>query len=233
MYLEPIIKWTGSKRSQVGDIIKHFPRKIDVYFEPFIGGGSVLFGLLNSNIKVNRYICSDINPDLINLWNDIKNKPKELLISYELMWKELNKDDDVNRRKSYYEKIRNLFNSTRETKYFLFLNRTCINGLIRYNSKGMFNSSFHFSRPGIHPERLSRIFDSWTNLLNKNNVEFICCSYDEINIKDNWFVYFDPPYFATKGMYFGGINLNDFWSFLRKIKCSYLLSFDGICGNEN
>ena len=64
---EPAIKWSGSKRSQAEEIVKLFPKEIDTYYEPFCGGCSVLRRLLSSDIKVNHYICSDLNGDLINL----------------------------------------------------------------------------------------------------------------------------------------------------------------------
>ena len=78
-----MIKWSGSKRSQVNEILKYFPKEIDTYYEPFCGGASVLRGLLDSNIKVNSYVCSDISKPLIDLWNEIKNNPKELCDYYE------------------------------------------------------------------------------------------------------------------------------------------------------
>ena len=78
MKFQPVIKWSGSKRSQSEEIIKRFPKKIDTYYEPFIGGGSILFQLLNSDIEVKEYICSDINEELIALWNIIKEEPYEL-----------------------------------------------------------------------------------------------------------------------------------------------------------
>ena len=82
MKFQPVIKWTGSKRSQSEEIIKRFPKSIETYYEPFIGGGSVLFQLLHSDVSVENYICSDINEDLINLWNMIKNNPSYLCEKY-------------------------------------------------------------------------------------------------------------------------------------------------------
>lgn len=79
---EPVIKWSGSKRSQAECILSYFPDEIDTYYEPFCGGASILRRLLNSDIKVNNYICSDINNDLINLWNIIINNPKQVIDYY-------------------------------------------------------------------------------------------------------------------------------------------------------
>jgi len=78
MKFKPVIKWSGSKRGQSEKIVSYFPKEINIYYEPFLGGGSVMFQLLNTlDIKVNKYFCSDINGDLIDLWNIIKEKPLE------------------------------------------------------------------------------------------------------------------------------------------------------------
>ena len=233
MNFQPIIKWSGSKRSQSEEIIKRFPKNIDTYYEPFVGGASVLFQLLNSDIKVNKYICSDINEDLINLWNIIKDNPQYLIDSYKKMWEELNSIDEIEKRKEYYYMVRNRFNEKRNPKDFMFLSRTCANGLIRFNSKGEFNTPFHFSRPGINPYRLERIMNQWSELLKKNNVIFICQDYKNIRTTKNDLIYLDPPYINTKGMYYGQIDYNEFWDFLRKQNGSYIFSFDGKTGNKD
>ena len=226
--LQPVIKWTGSKRSQAAYIVSKFPKEIDTYYEPFVGGASVLFRLIHSNIKVNNYICSDINSDLINLWNTIKDYPEDLIDNYFIMWNELNKDDNIERRKQYFNKIRNRFNELRQPSDFLFLSRTCINGLVRYNSKGEFNTSLHLSRSGIKPESLAKIIIDWYNKLNKYNVQFICCDYQMIKPKNkNDLVYIDPPYANTKGIYYGKIDYEQLWKWIRNLKCNYILSFDG------
>lgn len=233
MKFQPAIKWSGSKRSQSEEIIKRFPKEINTYYEPFVGSASVLFQLLNSDIKVNNYICSDINQDLINLWNCIVNKPFYLINEYEIMWNELNSIEDIEKRKEYYYMVRNRFNKNRETKDFMFLGRTCANGLIRYNSKGEFNTPFHSSRPGINPNKLKDIIVQWSNLLNKNNVEFICQDYINIDTKYNDLLYLDPPYANIKGVYNGQINYEQFWNYLRKQKGNYIFSFDGKTGTKD
>jgi DNA adenine methylase len=77
---EPIVKWSGSKRSQAESIVARMPREIDTYYEPFCGGCSVLYRLLHTPVvKVRRYIASDLNADLIALWNEIKDNPERLI----------------------------------------------------------------------------------------------------------------------------------------------------------
>ena len=233
MKFQPVIKWSGSKRSQSEEIIKRFPKEISTYYEPFVGGGSVLFQLMNSDIKVNNYICSDINKDLIDLWNMIKNKPNFLCDCYKIMWNELNSIEDLDKRKEYYYNVRERFNKFRKSEDFMFLTRTCANGLIRFNSKGDFNTSFHFSRPGINPDELKKIIYQWSNLLNENSVEFICQDYKNINSSEKDLIYLDPPYFNTKGMYYGQINYEELWEFLSIQKSTYVLSFDGKTGKKD
>ena len=225
---QPVIKWTGSKRYLSNEIISYFKKDIDTYYEPFIGGGSVLFNLLKQDdIKCKRYITSDINNDLITLWNDIKSNPKYIKENYKLYWKELNDEKDILLKKEVFYKIRREFNETRDTAKFMFLGRTSINGLIRYNSKNEFNSSLHFTRPGINPDKLNDIIDYWSNLLNKNNVEFLNRSYEKIITDSKDVLYLDPPYANTKAIYYGTIDYELFFKWVSEQKSQTLLSFDG------
>jgi len=188
---------------------------------------------LNSNINVNNYICSDNNTYLIDLWNLIKDNPQKLIESYKTMWTEMNQINDIQFRKSYYMEIRDRFNTHHKPEDFLFLSRTATNGLIRFNSKGEFNSSYHLTRKGITPDKLEKIINQWSQLLNKNNVNFICCDYKDISPKKNDFIYCDPPYFNTDSMYFGEIDTNKFFNYLKNIKCKYIFNFNGKRSNED
>lgn len=224
---EPVIKWSGSKRSQAEKILTYFPKEIDTYYEPFCGGASIMRSLIESDIKVNHYICSDLNEDLINLWNAIKNNPNEIYVHYKELWNELNKDEDISRRKEFYFSIRKRLNEEHSPLDFMFIMRTTFNGMPRYNKLGDFNSPLHLTRTGIIPEKLLKIMTDWTAILNDNNVEFLCESYEKVNPKHGDFVYLDPPYANTKGMYYGGIENNDFFDWIKNLNCKYILSFDG------
>ena len=184
--LDPIVKWSGSKRSQAAEIVARMPREIDTYYEPFCGGCSVLYRLLHTpTIKVRKYVASDLNKDLIGLWTMIKYCPDELCKGYTILWNEYN--DDIYKderlyqrstselytdRKRFFEKVRARYNKSHSPIDFLFIMRTTTNGMPRYNDKGEFNNSCHFSRPGIHPSRLKEICDNWSFLLKENDVEF-------------------------------------------------------------
>ena len=231
---QPVIKWTGSKRSQVAEIIKCFPDTIDTYYEPFLGGGSVLRALIESGRKVNRIVCSDINADLIALWMDIKNHPVELADRYEELWYGLNaKDDDKARKIAYYNAVRNRFNEERCTADFLFLLRTCANGMPRYNGKGLFNTSFHITRDGIRPEALRKVIYEWGTLLKEADVTFRQGSYDNIQSSIGDFLYLDPPYASTKGIYYGKIDYVAFFNWMRRQDGGFALSFDGRCEEKD
>lgn len=227
---EPAIKWSGSKRSQAQQILNYFPNEINTYYEPFCGGCSVLKRLLDSNIKVNRYVCSDLNQDLINLWLMIKSSPIHLAEVYEKLWKELNIDEDKSRKREYFNTVRDRYNSERSPEDFLFIMRTTTNGMPRYNKNGEFNNSFHITRNGIQPNKLYKILQEWSNKLNQYQVEFYAKSYDQVRSEVGDLLYLDPPYFNTKGMYYGTIDYKVFFDWLKKQSGKYLLSFDGISG---
>ena len=233
MKFQPVIKWSGSKRSQSEEIIKYFPKEIDTYYEPFCGGCSVLFQLLHSDIKVKNYVCSDKNKGLIDLWNLIKVNPKLVSDSYSIMWNELNIDDDKERKKQYFYMVRERYNNKHNPTDFMFIMRTTTNGMPRYNNNGDFNNSFHVTRNGILPNKLEKIIYQWSEVLNKNNVKFINQEYNNILTKENDFIYLDPPYANTKGMYYGTIDYNILWDWLKQQSCKYILSFDGKTNNED
>jgi DNA adenine methylase len=227
LIIQPAIKWSGSKRSQAKRIVALFPKEIDTYYEPFCGGCSVLFQLMVSDVKVKNFMISDLNNDLISLWKKIKSSPLEVSSGYEKLWMDLNKDDDIKRKKKYYFSIRDRFNLERNPIDFMFIMRTAVNGMPRYNKNGNFNTAFHVTRNGIVPNKLEKILKNWSELLNKNNVVFENISYEKIQSKEGDLLYLDPPYAGTKGMYYGSIDYKKMWGWLEKQGGKYLLSFDG------
>ncbi|WP_207757825.1 Dam family site-specific DNA-(adenine-N6)-methyltransferase [Clostridium botulinum] len=228
MKFQPVIKWSGSKRSQSETIISKIPNKeYNTYYEPFCGGCSVLFQLLHSDIKFKNYICSDKNEGLIKLWNEIKYNPIKVADTYEKLWNELNIDDDKERKKQYFYMVRDRYNKEQNPYDFMFIMRTTTNGMPRYNNNGNFNNSFHVTRNGIKPNTLRQIIFEWSEVLNKNNVQFIHQNYQQIKPQKNDFIYLDPPYANTRGMYYGTIDYEQLWNWLRNQDCSYMLSFDG------
>ena len=223
---QPVIKWSGSKRTQSLELAKLSP-KFKTYYEPFLGGGSMLYPL---NDKLNSAICGDICKPLIELWRLIQQNPQRLVDSYKKNWDRLQKEG----YKVYYE-IRSRFNSKQNPEDLFFLSRTCVNGLIRFNKNGKFNNSLHHTRKGINPERVKDIIFDWSKQI--KNVKFIHGDYKETTRKatSEDFLYLDPPYFNTKGRYFGTIDYELFLSFLEdlnKRRIKYILSYDGMRGNS-
>jgi len=159
--------------------------------------------------------------------------PESVCSHYKKLWNELNVDDDKQRKKEYFAKIRKRYNKYHNPLDFMFIMRTTTNGMPRYNRNGGFNNSFHVTRNGIAPETLEKIIYEWSELLNEKQVQFMSCSYEKINPKEGDFVYLDPPYANTKGMYYGCIDYGKFWGWLRNLPCKYVLSFDGISGGED
>lgn len=230
-----LIKWTGSKTSQSKAIVDLFPKNIHTYYEPFIGGGSVLFEVLErcetNQISVQHFCCSDKNPDLINIYNIIKNNPNTLLSVYKECWDELYNSND---KELVYYKYRDKYNNiTLPTEYraclFYWILRTCFNGLIRYNKEGKFNTAFHHNRNGMNPIKVENLIMKYNNLFNKYNVIFSNIEYNNcIPLTNDDVVYLDPPYANTQGIYFAdGISQTSFFNWLKNLPCNYYLSYDG------
>lgn len=232
--LEPAVKWSGSKRSQAKEICRYITTEYDTYYELFCGGCSMLFYILNNYPnKFKRYVCNDINEPLIQLYKLIKTNYKEVQRSYEILWRELNKDGDSERKKKFFNRARESFNKNHDPRVFFFIMRTTTNGMPRYNSAGEFNNSFHVTRNGMNPERTEKVLKEWSTLLNLYDVQFYSKSYEEFKSKGNDLLYLDPPYANTKGMYYGTIDYEVLWQFLKSVESDWLLSFDGIAGTED
>ena len=223
--LEPVIKWSGSKRQVANDLSRLIPDS-NTYFEPFVGGGAML---PFRNIK--NGVANDIIPELVNLWNAIKNEPEQTAFEYQIRWEKLQTEG----HQVYYE-IRDKFNETKNCFDFLFLTRTCVNGLIRYNEKGEFNNSFHLTRPGINPKTLKEIILKWNYYV--KDVNFYNLDYAEIlaNVKKDNFVFLDPPYGGTKDRYTKiDFDLKNFYGELDRLNsvgAKWILTFDGNAGSR-
>ena len=175
-------------------------------------------------------VCGDICGPLIGLWNRIKDDPSGVAEAYATRWTML----QTNGHQVYYE-IREKFNSWQDPHDLLFLSRTCVNGLIRFNRQGKFNNALHITRPGINPETMTKIICRWSNLIQK--FEFVSGHYSDTThgITAGDFVYLDPPYFNTAGQYYGRIEHGVFLDYLESLNSrdiKFALSFDGLRGSK-
>ena len=231
--LKPILKWVGGKTQILNKIIGRFPIEINNYHELFLGGGSVLFGLLScikqNLIKVNGSInCYDINETLINLYKNIQVKPQELYNTIEQYIKEYNTingtivnrkastlEEGLTSQESYYYYIRTSYNKLKQDEknsilgsaLFIFLNKTCFRGVYRVGPNG-FNVPFgNYSNPNIISiEHLMNIHSMI------KNVKFIHSDFSKSidNIQTGDFVYLDPPYAPESSTSFVGYNIGGF-----------------------
>jgi len=222
----PLIKWAGSKRSQATDIISNFPTKYNIYYEPFLGSGSIL-----GTLSPKKAVSGDICEALIDIWVETQKNPDKVISEYTKRWHAL---QDIGYQ-HYYE-IRDHFNETKSPHDLLFLSRTCVNGLIRFNRSGGFNNSLHHSRKGIDPKRFEKIILEWSTII--KDYDFSSKDYRELtkDATSKDFIYLDPPYFNTKGRYFGGIDMDAFFRYLQELNdkgIKFALSFDGFRGEKS
>lgn len=192
--IKPFVKWAGGKNGLINSLISFIPKNFNSYFEPFVGGGALFFYLKNLNILNSKKIyLNDKNAELINAYKQIKINPNKLLEELEIL--------KNNHSKEYFYKIRNLdrdfdFYSLSEVfraARFIYLNKTCFNGLCRYNAKGNFNTPMgSYKNPKIYDKDL--IFSVHEVLKNVSitNKDFEVVS---LKVKKGDFIYFDPPYY--------------------------------------
>ena len=200
--LKPFVKWVGGKGQLVSQLEKYIPvdgeKVLTKYVEPFVGGGALLFNIL-SKYNFEEIYIGDINKELINTYNVVKNNVEELIIKLIKLQLEFIPMDE-NDRKNYYYSIRDKFNglvlnentATEKAALFIFLNKTCFNGLYRVNKKGQFNVPMGaYKKPTICDTN---------NLRNVSkalqNVKIVCADYSFSKdfIDKHTFVYLDPPY---------------------------------------
>lgn len=201
--VKPFVKWAGGKNSLIPQITKYYPYElkngtIERYIEPFVGGGAVLIDILQK-YDVKEAYAFDINIDLINCYNVIKNNVEELINKLDKKEKEFLALNDDERQRYFYD-IRAEYNSyklkdeldVKRAAEFIFLNRTCFNGLYRVNKDGKFNVPCgKYKNPticdSINLRNLSKLIQ---------NVIFEYGDYkkSEQYVNNNTFVYFDPPY---------------------------------------
>ena len=224
-----LIKWTGSKRRQASQIVANFPRKIATYYEPFLGGGSVLYELLGTDIDVGRYEVSDACEPLIALWQVIEDDPSGLVDEYTKNWRLLQVSGAV-----YYREVRQALNDSNDPYLFFFLLRTCRNGLVRFNRDGEFNAGFHGARPGMKPKTVKALVEDWGRRLASKDVRFSGRDYREVVAQQGDLLYLDPPYRTKDGeYYFGMIDFDEFFGWLRQQQGDHVLSLNGFLGDDD
>ena len=185
--MKPFLKWAGGKRQLLPEINKYIPKSFNTYYEVFVGAGAVFLDLEKEHCVIN-----DKNEELINCYNVIKNNVEELI--KELKTYHNSKEFFLHIRGLDRDKKYNELGPIKKAARFIYLNRTCFNGLYRVNKKGYFNVPFgDYKNPKIVDEENLRAIHNY--LVGKNieitNVDFVDCLK---NVKEGDFVYLDPPY---------------------------------------
>lgn len=207
---KPFVKWAGGKGKLLNQLETYLPADFSeqeavTYVEPFVGGGAMLFHMLEIHPNIKRAVINDINPELILCYEQVKNEPENLIDLLNNLQSEYYQLPAEEARRSFFETIRieynilkrkdcDIFENITKAAYFIFLNKTCFNGLYRENRSGEFNVPFgRYKSPVIcDKEKLTKAH------LALQNVEMLCGDYGEVvhHLAEGeyTFFYFDPPY---------------------------------------
>ena len=200
MLAKPFIKWVGGKSQLLDEIREKYPSKIEKYCEPFVGGGAVLFDVL-CKFQPKEVLINDINNELINTYVQIKNNCSEIVSKLSEI-QNIYKNHTLNENKVLFYEKRNRFNELKvngnerenleKAVLFIFLNKTCFNGLYRVNSKGLFNVPFNNAKNPLlcDEENLYACSEILQNVKMKVGDYKECKDF----IDNKTFVYIDPPY---------------------------------------
>lgn len=199
---KPFIKWVGGKGQLIEQLVASLPGdfgswKDVTYIEPFVGGGAMLFHMLQTYSNIKSAVINDINPDLAMCYTVVRDSPMELLSALSELQQQYYSLTNEDERRQYFLDERARYNTRalgriENSALFLFLNRTCFNGLYRVNRSGLFNVPFgKYISPTICDSR-TILADS--RLL--QNVEILTGDFEQTydRIRERTLFYFDPPY---------------------------------------
>ena len=187
---KPFVKWAGGKRQLIPILNQNIPESFGTYYEPFLGGGALLFHILTDK-NGQKCSISDLNSDLVLAYTTIRDRIDSLIASLKNHEKNYQKNSE-----SYYYSIResNPRSAIEKTSRLIFLNRTCFNGLYRVNSKGKFNVPLgKYSNPNIvNEENLHAV----SHILQSSRISIKCRDFEAVlsDAKKGDLIYFDPPY---------------------------------------
>lgn len=194
--MQPFVKWAGGKRQLLPEISERLPKNFNEYYEPFIGGGACLLAFSPGKATI-----GDVNKVLISAYTTIRENVDELMNILDRFSLEHNeavekKEFYYKMREEYNEKIKASDYGIETVALFIYLNKTCFNGLYRVNSKGLFNVPFNNKKVlnAYEPENLLQISRYLKNVEIKNADFEETCK----NVKKGDFVFFDSPYAPLK-----------------------------------
>ena len=197
---QPILKWAGGKRQLISELIPRVPESFVAYHEFFLVGGALFFELYNQG-RVEEAVLSDLNPELMNVYSVVKQRPYELI-------EELKSGKYANDEVVFYKiRAEQPLGEIERAARFIYLNKTAYNGLYRVNSSGKFNVPFgRYKNPRISDD--SGLLAASEAL---SCAKLLCGFSEIINRAKNDFAYFDPPYFpVSKTASFTAYTSNSF-----------------------
>lgn len=199
---KPFIKWVGGKSQLVEQLDVQLPADFDnwdnvTYIEPFVGGGAMLFYMLQRYPNIQHAVINDINPDLATCYRTVRDNPELLIESLKDIEDAYLSIRTEEGRKEFFMVVRDRYNEknldpVENTTKFFFLNRTCFNGLYRVNKKGLFNVPFgKYANPTICDPKTIR---KDSELL--QGVEILTGDFEDtfVYANGNTLFYLDPPY---------------------------------------
>ena len=193
--MKPFLKWVGGKTQIIEQVLAEFPRDIDAYHEPFVGGGSVLLAVLSHpDIRVRRVYASDNNPHLVALYKQVQEDPELLHLAVDHLFRGY--DNSGAEKEAFYYEQRNRFRTlppcVEKCALLVFLNKTCFRGLYREGPHG-FNVPYGHYKTTPKPPSLDE-FRAVQTLI--KDVTFTACDFKHAleRVKEGDFVYADPPY---------------------------------------
>lgn len=227
--MKPLLKWVGGKTQLLDQVLALIPRRIHSYYEPFLGGGSVLLGVLASpDITITGHVyASDVNPSLINVYRTVQASPEEVDVCLRVLEAERGEDPEA-----FYYRMRELFNTmepsgAQHAALFLYLNKTCFRGVYREGPRG-FNVPYgHYKTVELPSLETLR-----TMSRGLQRVTFSCESFETVlpRVGAGDFVYVDPPYVPETATSFVGYVAGGFplhatlFTALKALPCPFLMS---------
>lgn len=212
-----LVPWIKDKISNISNY--------EVWYEPFMGSGAVGF-----NIEPNTAVFGDTNPHLIKFYNDIKSET----ITYKSVKEHLTQESFklLSGKDGYYKEVRERFNKTPNSFDFIFLNRCCFNGMIRFNSNGKFNVPFCQKPNRLSKSYITKISNQIkevSGIIKRNNYSFAVCNFNELISRASAgdIIYCDPPYIDRYCDYFNGWKQEDeinLFECLNKTEAKFILS---------
>ncbi len=229
------IPYQGSKRNLAPDILRYFPEQIAILYEPFAGSAAMTIAAAEAGLA-QRFHVNDLNKPLIDLWNEIINRPERLAVQYEKLW-----NDQLHDPKAFYVEVREEFNRTGASHLFLYLLARCVKASIRYNARGEFNQSPDNRRKGMKPQTMKMQILGASYFLKGKTITASTNYRDVLKLaKPEDLIYMDPPYQGVCGnrdtRYLESVQFCEFVEALEELNSRnirFIVSYDGRTGDKS